>query len=444
MRISLALSLVPLVGSVTPPTDTIVSIKSGGKDVDVSQLPTMLAKAGYTPDPEVASFLETAEITTLEYVHSQVVQTPPHTIGTEALCSFVTSASSKLSLQSECSKDVNAAVTSQLDPDLHVNDPYARDQRHLKLMKMGEVWRLASPHVTRNVKVAVLDSGIDWTDRDFAPLKGRLRKKSGGYLEGGWNFFTNSSVLTNGYDHGTPVCKILAAKGNNSVGIAGVAPNVTLVPLQMVGDNGAAPLSKFFAALNMAMDLEVDVISMSLAYGLRYMNYSEKAMLWQALAAAQQKGIVLVSGAGNWAEEASNIYPCWYGGPNSLCVAYMWDDNGRNTFHANSNWGDRVDVAAYGYDILTGVDKDGNERTFGGSSASTPIVAGLAAILLSMDVEPSMVKRCIVHNTDPVYAVEGKPQRIRGGAVNALKTVQYAIRWLSSKPRGLRGSDKFN
>ncbi|KAF4714539.1 hypothetical protein FOZ62_010031, partial [Perkinsus olseni] len=38
----------------------------------------------------------------------------------------------------------------------------------------------------------------------------------------------------------------------------------------------------------------------------------------------------------------------------------------------------------------------------------------------------------------------GKPQRIRGGAINALKTVQYAIHWLSSKPRGLRGSDKFN
>ncbi|KAF4679645.1 hypothetical protein FOZ60_014782 [Perkinsus olseni] len=168
MRIPLACSFASLVGATDPPSSTIVSINSATGDVDVSQLPGMLRDAGYTPDPEVASFLGTAEITTLEYVHSQVVQTPPHTIDSEALCNFVTSASRKLSLQSECAADANGeafggreqrpprtkeAKSAKLDMDLHVNDPDAAHQKHLKWMDMGKVWRLAFPHVKRRVTV---------------------------------------------------------------------------------------------------------------------------------------------------------------------------------------------------------------------------------------------------------------------------------------------------
>ncbi|KAF4703036.1 hypothetical protein FOZ63_009352, partial [Perkinsus olseni] len=113
-----------LAGATASPDSTIVSITSDTGDVDVRQLPGMMRNAGHAPDPEVTSFLDTAEITTLEYVHSQVVQTPPHTIGSEALCSFVTSASSKLSLQSECAEDASGDIF-ELDGDLDVNDPDA-------------------------------------------------------------------------------------------------------------------------------------------------------------------------------------------------------------------------------------------------------------------------------------------------------------------------------
>ncbi|KAF4667252.1 hypothetical protein FOL47_003654 [Perkinsus chesapeaki] len=288
------------------------------------------------------------------------------------------------------------ATDSSSDTSLHVNDPDAHYQRHLEWLQMGEVWRISRPYVKRKVKVAVLDSGIDWTDEDFASLKETVKKKSGGYLDGGWNFFTNSPDMTTVNRHGTNVCKILAAKGNNSYGMVGVAPDVTLIPLQILGDDESLPLPNFLAAIEMAIDLEVDVISMSFGYSLSRKNLTEQHLLWNALLKAQQHGILLVSSAGNSFSRASDTYPCWFGGPLGICTAYLLDNQTHNVLSTFSNWGERVDVATYGTNIFTGRDAAGELTYFNGSSAAAPIIAGVAAILLSMDVEPTMVKRLIL------------------------------------------------
>ncbi|KAF4691216.1 hypothetical protein FOZ60_016031 [Perkinsus olseni] len=444
MRISTipVFSLASLIGASTPTTDTIVSIKSGTHDVDIRRLPEMLRNAGMIPDQKIASFLDTVEITALEYVHSQVVQTLASAIDSDALCKFVTVASSKLSLQSECGEDISGQV--QFDDDLDVDDPDARYQKHWKWMDMGEVWQLALPHVTREVKLAVLDSGIDWADRDFAPLKRTLKKKSGGYLDGGWNFFTNSSNLTYGEPHGTKVCKVLAAKGNNSAGIAGFAPfNMSLALLQIVDDNRNLPLSKFMAALNMAIDLEVDLVSMSFKYEFLSTHFTHPlvALTLNALRSAQVHEIFLVSSAGNDGNRSSSTYPCWFGGPHSICVAALSNDRTQNTLARFSNWGERVDVAAYGVGIFSGRWENGNLRYFSGTSASAPIVSGIIALLLSMNVEPGMVKRLMLTNSDPISFAA--PRTIRGGAINALKTVQHAISLLPPKSRDLGNNDGF-
>ncbi|KAF4696659.1 hypothetical protein FOZ60_016669 [Perkinsus olseni] len=323
-----------LAGATASPESTIVSITSDTGDVDVRQLPRMMRNAGYTPDPEVTSFLDTAEITTLEYVHSQ----------------------------SDCAEDASGDIF-ELDGDLDVNDPDAKYQKHLEWMDMSEVWKLARPHVTRTVKAAVIDTGVDWTDPDFAPLKGTLAKKSGGSLEGGWNFFTQSTDLTTKEPHGTEVSKILAAKGNNLV-------------------------------------------------------------------------------AGNRGEKASDKYPCWYGGPLGICVAMQTDDRSQAVLHPNSNWGERVDVAAYGTRVFSGRDESGKLRYLDGTSASAPIVAGLVAILLSMGVEPDSVKSLLLANADKLTSVRSG-HSIWGGAINALRTVQDAISRLPLRPSELHSDDSF-
>ncbi|KAF4728579.1 hypothetical protein FOZ63_004686, partial [Perkinsus olseni] len=405
MRIASGFSLAPLIGATTSLSDTIVSIKSGPDAIDIRHLPHMLREVGHIPDQKIASFLSTAKVTTLKHVGSQVVQTSALTIDSHNLCNFVTTASKNLSLQSQCGKDGNAEPFGELDSELNVNDPDVGCQHHLTMMQMGEVWRLAIQHATRRVKVAVIDSGIDWNDPDFAPLRRTLKTKSGGYVPGGWNVFGNSPFMTTRNNHGAAICRVLVAKANNSYGFAGVAPNVTLVPIQFVDDNYDAPLSKFLEAIDLAIDLEVDVISMSFGFQLSTLSSENRHLLWEALRLAQEKNIVLVSAAGNSNMRASDIFPCWYGGPNGMCVANLQTETHLNL---KSNWGERVDVAAYGTNICIGRDEEGVMINKGGSSLAGPMVAGLAAILLSMDVEPRMVKRMILSNVDPVASYNGQ------------------------------------
>ncbi|KAF4746259.1 hypothetical protein FOZ63_034183, partial [Perkinsus olseni] len=318
MRILSAFALASLVDAAASPKGTIVSIKSGTDEIDVRRLPKLLRDAGHTPDQKIASFLDDAPIKTLKYVHSQVVKTSALTVDSDTLCKFITMASNKLSLQSHCAADARSVVPAGLDSNLGVNDPEASLQKHLEWMNMREVWEVSSPYVTRKAKVAVLDSGINWNDPDFAPLKGELKLKSGGYLDGGWNLITDSADLTYVDTHGTDVSKVLAAKGNNSYGMVGVAPNVILAPIQVTDYNGEGSLIELLVGIDMAVDLQVDIISMSIGFDSA-LSGIERYFLAGALRSAQENGILLVSAAGNDGKRAPHEYICWYGGPTSIC-----------------------------------------------------------------------------------------------------------------------------
>ncbi|EER09945.1 Thermitase, putative [Perkinsus marinus ATCC 50983] len=409
--------------------DTIVSIKRMSDDVDIRRLPGMLKAAGYMPDQKIASFLATAEVVTLGFIHAQTVKTSSTTVDSDTLCDFVSMASRKLSLKTHCAADEYGQV-EEYDNDLHVNDTDASFQRHLKWMNMGEVWQLALPHVKRDVKVAVIDSGINWDDADFAPLKTKLPKKSGGEIDGGWNLLTQSSDLTTESAHGTKVSKILAAKSNNSAGIAGVAPNVILVPLQIV-NSVTAPLSRTLAAMDLAIDLGVDIVSMSFTFNFTT-DYRGKFVMFEALRSLHNNGIIYVSSSGNDGVIAENHFPCWYGGPLGICVASIENDRTHNVLTGYSNWGQRVDVAAYGNRILTGRDNDGNLTYFSGTSAAAPIVSGVAAILLSIGVAPLDVKPLIIGYGDPVVSDAGHTLRHRNAALNVLRTVRTALRHIQT------------
>ncbi|KAF4697386.1 hypothetical protein FOZ60_007472 [Perkinsus olseni] len=352
MRTAALFSLASLVGATIFPRDTILSIKSGDDDIDVRHLPQMLRNYDDIPDEEVASFLSIAEIRTLKYVHLQVVQTSPSTIGSDTLCKFVTEASSKLSLESNCAIDV--------------------------------------------------DGGVFW----------RPRPKE---------------------DHAKEDAE---AQGNDTE-----ASN-------NADDNERAPLSKLVAAIDMAINVRVDIAEISVGFKFSSREAAQRGLLLQALHAAQEHDILLVSPAGNDGKDASDVLPCSLGGPRAICVAAMMDWKKLNVLHPRSNFGPKVDIAAFGYRILTGRLTDapgGRLRSFSGTCASSAFAAGALAILISMGIDSGKAKQLIEESTDQMNYIipERYPHRIKGGALDVLKAVESAISWVSSKQRSLHDGTGF-
>ena len=112
-----------------------------------------------------------------------------------------------------------------------------------------------------NYRVAVIDTGIDFNHPD---LQGNIWVNPGeiagdgidndgnGYIDdvSGWNFVTNTNNPQDGNGHGTHVSGTIAAKGNNGIGVAGVAWNAKIVPLKFLSDTGSGTTANAIKAID--------------------------------------------------------------------------------------------------------------------------------------------------------------------------------------------------
>ncbi|KAF4667954.1 Suppressor of the cold-sensitive snRNP bioproteinsis mutant brr1-1 [Perkinsus olseni] len=399
------LSFVPLItassGADVYDSKTILSITSDDAFVDVRDFPQRLENAKLASNAEMSAFLKTATIKTLKSSGLQVVSTSDDTVSSADLCAYLKNAASELpGLECECSP--NFAIKEETtDDDLGVNDPRASWQRAFKRMNMKEVWRLSRPYARRTIKVAVVDAGLNFSDPEIAAYRGFFRKRSGGYIDGGWNFVDDNSNLTSFNQHGQQCARLIAARRNNSIDMAGMSSNVRLVSFRTHEDNGAGSWANVAEALDMAVDIGIDVVSISLGV---YMSSSEADRIFgKAFKAATDQGIIIVASAGNDGKAADTHYPSAL--PGVIAVASI-DIQDTLQLSGFSNYGGYVDIAAYGSDVYTGYN-----RLSSGTSFSCPIVSGAAAILLSMGVKPNPLR----------------PLKKHAGALNPLKAVKMAI-----------------
>ncbi|GAA1553705.1 S8 family serine peptidase [Kribbella sancticallisti] len=166
------------------------------------------------------------------------------------------------------------------------------------------------------VRVGVIDSGIDATHADIAPNLDLAASCS--FIRPGTptalpaefaTSCTNKAALRDFYGHGTHVASEIAAP-INGIGIAGVAPEATLVALKACTAEGYCFVDAVAAALRYAGDQRLDVVNMSL-FADPYLYYcqneaEQRAMLEQLKSAAryaQQRGVLLVASAGNQADD---------------------------------------------------------------------------------------------------------------------------------------------
>jgi hypothetical protein len=196
-------------------------------------------------------------------------------------------------------------------------------------------------------------------------------------------------------DHGTHVAGILAAKRDNG-GIAGVAPLAHVLPLRAVDNCGIASLDAIIDAFTYAGREHIPIVNASLATvelganpGLNrtfadiFTSYPETLYV----VAAGNEGANLDANQG-----ANAAYPCSTKGPgttdiaNLLCVG-MTDV--RDDAACWGNVGASVDLFAPGVSIYSTVRGINPYQYLTGTSQAVPMVAGAAAILLSMDPRPS-------------------------------------------------------
>mgnify|MGYP000325785094 CR=1 FL=1 len=237
------------------------------------------------------------------------------------------------------------------------NDPGYNQQ--WALVKIGWEQVYGAVPITGTARIAVLDTGVDAGHPDLA-----------GRVVAGQSF-VGGDPNTDPNGHGTALAGIAAATVGNGVGIAGVAwAGASLMSVQVLGPDGTGYDSDVVAGVLWAADNGASVLLM----GFSSRDYS--AALADALAYAWGKGAVLVAATGNDGF-AGPTYPA--GMPNVIGVAAT---DAVDALVAGSNTSSAA-VGAPGLNIYTTL--PGNRYgSFGGTSAASAHVAGLAALLVAL------------------------------------------------------------
>jgi subtilisin family serine protease len=271
-----------------------------------------------------------------------------------------------------------------------------------------------------SIIVAVLDTGIDLSNPAFA---GRIWTNPNPAADAatypgdlhGWNFVANNPDIQDDDDHGTHVAGILAATGNNGIGVAGVDWNAQIMPLKVLDANGDGSDTEIAAAIDFAVQHGARVINASWGGG----PYSQAVA--NAISYAGSQGVVFVTAAGNNGtnDDTNPFYPASYDLPNEIAVAAVNQAGGLASF---SNFGVRsVALAAPGVNILSTV--PGGFAYMTGTSMATPYVSGVVALVAGLhpsDTATQLVQQ-VLSTTRPLASLAGKTAT--GGVVDAARAV---------------------
>jgi len=208
----------------------------------------------------------------------------------------------------------------------------------------------------RNVKVAVLDTGVAQRHQDLA-----------GSVFAGADF-TGSKGIEDKIGHGTFCAGIIGARQNN-FGVIGVAPECQLLIGKVVNDNGVCYDQAVINGLNWAIAQGADVISMSIG------TPRSTDLLHNAIIAASQKACIVCAAGNNGATLDAINYPARY--PETIGVGAI-DRNKRLADY--SSRGDRVDIVAPGDNIVSCWPPNGIAM-LSGTSMACPFVAGIVALM---------------------------------------------------------------
>lgn len=257
----------------------------------------------------------------------------------------------------------------------------------------------------RQVRVAVLDTGIDAAHRD---LMVDLTKS---YTATG----ITGSALSDVNGHGTHVAGIIAAL-DNETGVWGVAPAARLYSVKVLDDTGAGTVSDLIDGIQWAIQNGMQIVNISLG------TKKESQALREAVEDAYDAGLLLIAAAGNGGNkpgQSDNIeYPAAYASVMAVGAVDRYDI--RASFSAT---GAALDIVAPGVDIVSTWTGGNAYRSISGTSAAAPHVSGVAALIWAYNStwNNRQVREQILATTRPVG--DGDPFRYGRGRVDAAAAI---------------------
>lgn len=212
--------------------------------------------------------------------------------------------------------------------------------------------------------IAVLDTGI----ANVPELSGRIRQ--------GYNVATGDSSTNDIDGHGTAVASLAAAAAG---GVRGVSPTSPVIPIKIYDDAGNSSADDFVAGIERAVNAHAGVINVSAAGSPDGVDSATRRNVQDAINAAVSLGIPVIAASGNEGEGRLDV-PALFA--HVIAVGATDESGAAASF---SNTGSGLDLVAPGANVVTAAPGALCSSGYGrasGTSFSTPLVAGAAALLI--------------------------------------------------------------
>lgn len=349
------------------------------------------------------------------------------------------------------------------------NDQFFYNQWYLSRIKAESAWESISS--SPDIVVAVIDAGVDiehpdlqqslWTNAGETAGNGKDDDHNG-FIDDyyGWDFVSNvpdpSPVFEEGWDesaisHGTMVAGIIAATGNNRIGVAGVTWKAKIMSLKVMDSNGEGRVGSVIRAIDYATNNGANIINLSFVG----FNYSDA--LHEAIGRAYEAGVIVVAAAGN--EQSSGLgydtdkvplYPACYDGKDgeNMVIGVAATDALDQKASFSSYGFNCVDISAPGISFFNTITSGGNpidpsqlyDGYWSGTSMAVPVVSGALALVLQAnpEVTPEEAANIVLGSTDNISLLNPSYLGQLGtGRLNLERAIDLAQEYLDRYSRSV-------
>lgn len=263
------------------------------------------------------------------------------------------------------------------------NDPEANPatggQNYLEIIKAFDAWTIEKGDST--VVIGILDSGVDSNHPELLeqvaynyndPING-IDDDGDGLVDNfaGWDIADNdNNAIADNDPHGTQVAGISSARVNNGEGMAGVGFRSKYLPIKIFTSENNR-FSNGYEGIALAADLGCDVLNLSWGSPNSFSQFGQDVINYAVL----EKDVVIVAAAGN-TDAQLDFYPASFDNVISVSATDVLD---QKTFFATYSY--HVDMVAPGIDIYSTNNNGSYISGTQGTSFSSPMVAGAAAML---------------------------------------------------------------